>query len=130
MTLASSARVAIPGLLRADFELRAVAEAHRVEQQRAAVQVRGDRDGPPDRVYAASAHRGIGRVERVLVERLGDPQGRDPDAGLFRRVRQAAGVVAADVERQIGADRHFDGVEPGGLWLARSTRPGASPWER
>src|SRR5450759_805157 len=115
--------VAIPSVLGPDLEFGPVTEADSVEEQCAALQVRGNRDCPANRLDAACPHQRIGVVQRILVERFGNPEGGDPDAGLLGRVRHTAGVIVADIEGEIGAYGNHDGLEPGRLGLGETLGP-------
>jgi hypothetical protein len=45
------------------------------------------------------------------MERLRNPKRGDTDAGFVGGIRQATCVVVTDVQRQIRADREFNGIE-------------------
>src|ERR1043166_404348 len=59
---------AIPSLLRADLEFRAVPQTDGIEQQSTAVQVSRDGESLPNRVGTARSHGRIGGIERILVQ--------------------------------------------------------------
>ena len=45
------------------------------------------------------------------MQRFRNPKRGDTDAGFVGGIPQSAGLIAADVERQIHAHREFNGIE-------------------
>ena len=110
---------AVPGGFVADLQPGPRADAARDQQQRSAIQVRGEFDGLSNRLDTTGPDLGVGAVQRTGTERR-NPQTGDGEAGLAGVVADPLHLIGERSQGDLTGHGEFNPLEAGVLGLAKT----------